>query len=196
MKPPGTENLPLPSGASWDTCKLISGITDTEFAKFRSFKEIYPFILKLLDSTKVVVAHGPDGDISGLGLRLLGTQVRDTGSFYPSVLLARAAAASRGVTDPPGLEDKAPWKYGLEALIEGFTGEKFRRPGGPHSSFTDTLLCWAIYMKSPNLFEKYAKEFAKVHRARLVGTGAPLPAVRAAYLPQSELTGSIPLNVD
>ncbi len=81
-------------------------------------------------------------------------------------------------------------------MIEGFTGEKFRRPGGAHNSFTDTLLCWAIYMKSPNLFEKYAKEFAKVHRARLVGTGAPLPAVRAAYLPQSELTGSIPLNVD
>ena len=29
-----------------------------------------------------------------------------------------------------------------------------------------------------------------------MGTGAPLPAVRAAYLPQSELTGSVPLHVD
>ena len=45
-------------------------------------------------------------------------------------------------------------------------------------------------------FEKYAKCYVEDHRARLCGTGSPLPAVRAAFLPQNELVGSIPVHLD
>ena len=57
-------------------------------------------------------------------------------------------------------------------------------------------MCWAIYTKCSGLFEKYAKEFAPEHRARLVGTGAPLPAIRAPYLPQNELAACVPADRD
>ena len=98
VQPSGVADMP--KGARFEIDPVLSGVKPEDYKNFRDFREVYPFFWRLFDSSKVLVGHGPDGDVSGLGARLPATQVRDTGAFYPVALLAKAAAEKRGVKDP------------------------------------------------------------------------------------------------